>query len=721
MRWWPGARARRRMESRPIGTMAIGAGLPDAHTMGTRIASLDRARRRGVRVPESFAVPAQASSSVFAATWALEHRITTVLVRAAFHSDDDESQWIDLRRTVPVDGISDAIAEIRAASPDLDDDVRRHVLVSAAITATCSGRALTEPGRAHDLAECVGLDDDDHSVDITHLPRLGRASRGWARRLQRSLRRTRAVFGDVPLHIDWADDGSTCWVLDVRPVTPPPRNEALTLAGQGHLPPLPSALAVDVMAEVGARLLDRSTGIGATVGDERPLIHVVAGRPFINQSLVDDLHRRLGLPSIAGAPSDTPRPDGPGASLPAPPRLRVRRLLVMTPVLALVAFGVARGIVRAGANRQRVRSLGTVIAVDFRAAVSQLADINLASLRGSIPLGVASRILLAVLRRTRTLEQHQASHRPLAAQLTEQLAAIDSDDAQVMFLRRFGHRGPFEGDVARARYVDDESLLVVGRPAPNTAGPDSTTTPGWFTRLRVQLTTPIWVAARWLIDREEQLEDELVRATARCRTRLVDLATEAVERQRLREVDDLWLLRASEIRRLDDGWNPPAALWAERADERRALAALAVPPTATLFDDPMGWSLAYDGPRSTLRGVPSAGAAVAGRAWVAAAPTTSAPWDVGEPPVLVVRALGPEWIATASLAAAVIAEEGTALDPATLLFRSHGCPVVVGAAGAGRVLATGDRVEVRAATGSIDWRPVATTAAADTGDVEHVG
>ncbi len=106
-----------------------------------------------------------------------------------------------------------------------------------------AGVAFSEPGTYDDLVNVTtGLADKllsgSDAGERAELPRIEHAEPGWQRRLQLLLGRIRAEFGDKPWDVEWADDGTSCWLLQVRPVTAPTlRNETMTLANHAEILP----------------------------------------------------------------------------------------------------------------------------------------------------------------------------------------------------------------------------------------------------------------------------------------------------------------------------------------------------------------------------------------------------------------------------------------------------------------------------------------------------
>jgi pyruvate,water dikinase len=70
--------------------------------------------------------------------------------------------------------------------------------------------------------------------------------------------------------------------------------------------------------------------------------------------------------------------------------------------------------------------------------------------------------------------------------------------------------------------------------------------------------------------------------------------------------------------------------------------------------------------------------------------------------VLVARSIDAGWIPTFALVAAVAVETGGDLSHGSILLRERGVPAVTNVAGVTRRIRTGDEVEVRAGSGTVE-------------------
>lgn len=704
---WRRASRRRSSPGIPRGALALGSGTVAAAGVGSKAALLDDARRHGLPVPVGFVVPPDADPGALEPFLAA-NGISAVAVRSAFSvedgTQDSHAGWFLTRLRVRADGYANAVAEVRASAEHRADGgvpTRPDVLVMGMIDARHAGVAFSEPGTYDDVVNVVA-GTAEHLVggrvegERRELPRLECTPAGWPRRLQRLLRRVRRHLGDRPWDLEWADDGHTCWLIQLRPITRPTRrDEALTIANHAEiLPPLPSALMTSVIAEAGPALFAWYRRADPTLPADRAFLDVVAGRPFINLSLLEDMLRHLGLPtrlvadSIGGPPE---RDVG----------LKPWRVLRRSPALARLGWAQVTAVATAARLRQRVASAGDGAPASFTELLERLRQAYVDLVTGMFPLSSAIGPPLAVLRRTGTLLPHAARHRTVTTRMAEAWDAArlagEGSDAWQEFLDRFGHRGVYESDIARPRYRDDPTWLTQAA---------ASTTPGAVTvmprGLKARLTTPVWWLARAPLAAREELRDAAMRGFADLRDHFVQLAQTAVSDGRLPSVDHLWDLTAEEARRLDQQWRPDDAFWQHRQRERERLAALQPPPVVHRFDDPDDWSHDAVPADRRLRGLSLTDGLVEGRAWVLNEPSRTLP-EGFEPAstILVARSVDAGWLTTFTQVAGVVVETGGDLSHGSILLRERGLPSVTNVRGATRAIATGDTLTLQAGSGSV--------------------
>lgn len=685
----------------------LGSGRVAAGGIGAKAALLDEAARYGLAVPRGFVVPDHLATDDLDLTAVIPRPGTglSFAVRSAFSVEDtvDQSRagYYLTKLSVAPEDLTEAIAEVRASADREVSEAapRRDVLVMEMVHARHSGVAFSEPGTYDDLVNMTeGTAQDLVAGQVPGerhlLARLEPSPRGWPRRLARLLREIRRRFGDRPWDVEWADDGTRCWLVQLRAITAAPRrDEMLTIANHAEiLPALPSTFMTSVIARAGGDLFAWYRRADPRLPGDRDFLTVVAGRPFINLSLLEDLLRHLGLPTRLVA-------DSIGGEPTVVRRARPLRMLTRSP--ALIRLGWAQ-VTAVATSRERERRAAEIPGPEFEDWTSWVAAVQSAYVglvTGMFPLSSAIGPPLAVLRRVGTLHLHAATHRSVTSRLAEArdraaLAGAGSP-AHDEFLAEFGHRGVYESDLARPRYRDDPSSI--GAAAAADIAARSVIEHGW----RWWLTRPVWWVARAPLDARERLRHEAMRGFATLRDRGMRRAHVEVAAGRLPSVEHLWSLTAEEVSRLDTDWIPDEVFWQDRDRERERWSRLTPPAIVGRFEDPETWDPDTNA-SDRCRGLSLTPGRILGRAWVLDEPATTPPpgFDPAST-VLVARSVDAGWIATFALVAGVVVETGGDLSHGSILLRERGLPAITNARGVRRMVATGDPVELRADVGTM--------------------
>ena len=661
-----------------------------------------------------------------------------IAVRSAFALEDATSQslagFFTSRLNVdPRDetALTSALADVWRSAERATITFRRDVLLLQMVKARHAGVAFTEQEHEDDLVNVTEgtadrLVSGEVPGELLLLPRLrpweaspGTADllpdRPFAARLQTLLRDTRRVFGSGDWDLEWADDGVRCWLIQLRPVTRPTRrDEAFTLANHKEiLPELPSRFMASLVESCADRLFANYRRFDPRLPAHRPFIESFLGRPYINLSLLSEMMRVLGLPTRLVTDSIGGEPDRPAET-------NLPRLLRKLPILA--RMGVAQ-LSSVGATQRRIGEIllhaeepGTT----FTECIETLAWLYTALVGGMMSLTAAMSGPLAALRALGVLEEHTSRHRTVATAIFDDLASLRMlvqadprlleivgrgdvpEDARFQsawrrYLKRHGHRGVFESDIARPRFRE--------APAPLLASIAHAETPRNIVPPRTPLGTaalPLWWQCSRAMRARENLRSVAMVAFERVRTRLLDLAEDAIARGALPNAEALWMLDVDEVRQLDAGWQPGPAFFAVRAAEIRRLAQYRLPDLLRRSDDLEQYRAGRHDTAAgaTVRGLSLASGEVLGRAWVLEEPSTALPPDLeSETVILVARSVDAGWIPTFGLVAGVVVETGGDLSHGSIILREIGLPAVTNAHHATAVFQTGDQLWLRAGSG----------------------
>jgi rifampicin phosphotransferase len=715
-----------------------------ARDAAQKASMLHRAAVAGLSVPDGIVIPDENVNDWIAARCPLPPELAdaTLIVRSAFGAEDAfrETQagaFISVMRVFGVDRAALAAAARRVHDSGEGTAPRRDLLIMRLIEARHAGVAFTEREHEDDLVNMVAGTAEDLltgkvSGKTLDVPRIRRGEPpdvllpSWAQRLQRTLQLVRDLakvnrWGAADWDVEWADDGKICWVVQLRPVTRVTvRNEWFTLANHREiLPPLPSRFMATLIASCAGGLFAWYRRADSALPATRPFIGVFEGRPVINLSLLTDMLRTWGLPTRMVT-------DAIGGRDVRPVGLRLRRVLTATVPLLRIFWAQFTAV----SSTRKARL--TILSRDLLDAEGQVAPLVQAAQRRYVllvqsifALSAAMATPLALLRRTGTLAAHLARQRTPGSDVVEALRrdvvpavrdqpddvariAVGEPPASVsgafewkQWLERYGHRGPYESDLAQARWREQPTAVLallrheLAYPiAPRILAPRS---------LMEWITLPLFWLARRPLRAREGLRDDAMVAFAMIRELLDGAANAAVARGALRRHDDIWLLSVDEACALDKGATYDAAFFAARELERREQAAITIPQVFRRFDhlrrDPRK-SPAPD--LGAWQGIGLAPGKVSGRAWCAEGPTSSPPagWAAADT-ILVAPSVDAAWALLFRRVTGVVVEMGGELSHASIILRELGVPSVTNVHGILGAIHTGDHLTLDTTRGQV--------------------
>lgn len=719
--------------------------------VGPKAANLDRAAAAGLPVPAGVVVLDEFLSvslrrgrlaqtadgftiqdkAAFVRSLNLPLAAPRLAVRSAFTVEDGATESFagrfDSVLNVTPEALPDALCRVWNSSLRCASALRRDALVMAMVEARWAGVAATETAHEDDLVNYTAGPADRLvggavSGDALELPKLqafeSPTEKDFAGRLQALLRDVRRVFGRGDWDVEFADDGRTCWLLQVRPLTRPVvRNEWFTYANHREiLPPLPSRLMTSLIASCAGELFAYYRNFDARLPANRPFIEVFVGRPFINLSLLLDMMRLWGLPTRLVT-------DSIGGRDVAAQGLRWGRLWRSLPALVRLAWAQRSAVASARRCADRLKTVGDAAAETdgFTACVRDLQTVYAALVTEMFSLTQALSGPLFILRRLGVLAALAARHettttrmftdlKPLrdyvrrhpsvAADIAGGRLPMDEGFQRLWrdYLDRYGFRGVFESDIAQPRHNERPENLLASLLAPEDHAPVAAPPTPWT----AWLAYPVWAQARRTLDAREALRHAAMRTFDRLRRRLLRLAARACAAGKLPTPDDLWLLEVDELKRLDGDWKATPDFLDARRREQAAFAQYDFPDVFRRFDDFSQFRPASPNRPATpcLQGLGLTRGVVEGRAWVCETPAPPPPSN--EPIILVARAVDAGWIPAFTAAAGVVVEIGGDLSHGSIVLREIGLPAVTNVRDVTRVIQTGDWIRIQAECGSVE-------------------
>jgi rifampicin phosphotransferase len=668
----------------------VGSGLVAGAGVGTKAALLDRLAHAGIPVPSGVVVAHGEPTP----KWETLSLRVPVVVRSAFSAEDGQvsanaGRFLSVlhvnRSQFPlaVDEVRDSVHRVANFA-----QVRTDVLVMEQVAAQHAGVAFSEPGWQDDVVNVIdGLADglvsgvtQGERFDLSRLnPRHKEPS--WHARLRCVLQQVRDELGDTGWDIEWADDGTHCWLVQCRPITVAlRRDEVFTVANHKEiLPALPSTYMTSVVVACQAELFAWYRRFDGRLPANRAFIEAIAGRPFLNLSLLEDMLRLWGLPSRLVADSFG------GTSVHNEPA-NVRRLVRSAPILLRQGLAQLDAIARPHRLRKQLRRLVASPGMTLATQAQSAQDAYVMLVTGMIPLSSFLSGPVSILRRAGVLQEHGARLETISTQMSR---ASGSE-----LRTTFGHRGIYESDLARPRFAD-----VAPTDSANHQSSPSATLPRrtW----RGILTIPLWTLTRRGLAVRESHRHECMRAFHSVRQAIVERSEQLVTSGVFRTVDDVWLLTLDETVRVEGGWKPTPQFWHEREQQRIAEGAVDPPDTVNRFDDPSEWGNSSALAQDRWSGIPLTYGVVRGTAWVLSEPSSTVPSNVTSPIVVVARSVDAGWAITFPLAAGVAVETGGDLSHGSIVLRELGKPAVTNLREITRSIQTGELIELDAQQGTV--------------------
>jgi pyruvate,water dikinase len=567
-------------------------------------------------------------------------------------------------------------------------------------------------------------------------------------------RQVEALYGDGR-DVEWAWAEGHFWLLQARPITVAGaaereqirREEIAALAARtapggtvwsrynlAESLPAPTPLSWSLARHLlsgrgGLGMMYRDLGFDPDPAlDEEGIFDLIAGRPYCNLSREPRMQSRV-LPFVHSFDALKAQPQRalyPQPALdPSKAGWRFWAFLPWVMIKLIRSAGRVDQINRTLAQRLREEIFPTFAAEADREAEQDLTSLDTLTLlerfdywvrrtlvdfaRDSLkPTALAALALgklqeglvrtLGPVRTTAALGELTLAIRPdaeadLPAALGE-LAAGHLDRAE--FLRRFGHRGQQEMELARPRWSEDPSTLATPSPSHPLTAPSA---PTWE---RIATEAQLPAARRTAL--EAQLEAARSYLSLRETAKHYLMKGYAVIRRIALELDrrnhlngGIFYLTPEELPLLAVGEDLSEIIAGRR--RRRSLALSLELPQVIFSDDleAIGRPTVV-GDAGASQGVPLSAGEVEGPALVLTEP--AAP-PTGEPYILVCPSTDPAWVPLFVGACGLVMETGGVLSHGAIVAREFGLPAVAGLPDILRRLRTGQRLRINGATGTV--------------------
>jgi pyruvate,water dikinase len=667
-----------------------------------KLDNLRRARAAGLRVPETWWLPAAAAAALDPAAPPPSLADGPLIVRSGSPTEDtfatsNAGQLLSLPVRDPA-AFGDALARVVAAMPrDAAGRPLGAVFVQPLVAAIEAGVVFFdgfywERTLAPGSNEGLTAGWERGRVERGHLQRGGPEGEwsGWLAAVHAPFRK-KAPRIDAEI----ARDERGWILLQVRPALfPVARNETLSLANHREiLGDPPSPWIVSVLGAAGREVLSFFAAADPAVARWDEVYAVELGeRAWMNFSFFFRLMDSWGLPrtfvteGVGGGTATTAADHEtlPGRFLRKAPRLLSLQIRSLAAILRArreldrLDRRIAAASTLAELHRVNVDALAFAIRTNF-------------AINGILSGMVRVRRFLRLKRAVRIVTQDMMTDYAALAMLT--FAERETGLSYWLFL--YGHRGPLESDPARPRfselwdvlYRDVHFIPIEPFRFPKSRPPE----PG--------ILLPFYK----IDEIREEFRDTLMRVWQRLRRRILALAAERVAAGDLEKAEDVFWLRGKELHELGDGSLRAAAAAGRERVERAA--ALDLPTTAGRDEierviASSEQRRAETSGRRIFPGIPLGPAVLEGRVVKAEsllellAEAASSSDLLEADAILVVPALEPSWAVVFPRVGGVVAEIGGELSHASILLREARRPAIVNCAGIFRAVRTGDRLRL---------------------------
>ncbi|RLT22932.1 MAG: hypothetical protein DWI30_04785 [Chloroflexi bacterium] len=716
---------------------------------------LDRAARRGIAVPSSMVLLDDAwryarshdllagridaltprDANEFIQSLGIFHALSPlgarVAVRALFLSEQGDDAAIDgvIKSKLRIDrrdpqGLATAICAVWATANRSSAVTRRDVLLTTMIDAQHAGIVVSEAAYVDDLVNFTASSGEQlvrgqvSGMTLT-LPRIAKgephtAALPFAQRLQQLLCQIRDVFGDQPWEVEWADDGTTCWLIQLQPLIHSPRRNERFGSGEIReaMADLPSYFMAQLYRGASNDLFAYFRRFDRRIPQQRQFVEIFAGRPRFNYGMIADVFRTWGLPGNMAA-------DLNDAALVAIPydRLRVRqqwwRMLSLTWDSLRRPQSTLYQLRALYARVKRFNGEIDIIMLILHEAIvlHYHADMALARIIGPLESWMRRRRVYAqwssryqslnraIIADLAPVRAYLATRPDITELLRQQAMPSDAVFAGMWeeMLTRYGHRGTTESDIAMPRYREQSHAvmqIVLQGTTMITANRHT---------LASLMAWPVWLVLRWALTKRDAIRNEVMRLYDRCRRVLLQQATHAVKRGYLPRAEMIWDLSPDEIVRIFAGWQMPPAMYDARVAQRQYQKQLHVPAVVMRYDDSERWREDSGHLRTVLEGRSINDGVVEGVTWRLAHPSPFMPAGLdAQRTILVTRVFDAQWIEVAQQCAGVILEHGGELSHGANMLRTLGIPAISAVRGSYDALATGTAVRLVAGSGYVE-------------------
>ncbi|MBT6661817.1 MAG: hypothetical protein HOB58_01500, partial [Nitrospina sp.] len=235
----------------PTNLIKLGSGDINQPKYGFKAKGLDLASSKNILVPNGYLVPHELLSfletnnkkkNTLIKEIQTFFKIPNIAIRSAFSVEDQkENSFAGVFDTVlsvdknDPEKIINGLKLVLKSSRNYKNKLRQDILIMEMVKAKYSGVAFTESQYEDDrinwtegiASKLVSGEISGEKVTIPKLKNCDIFANNlnitndlpFYNRLQVLLKKIRSIFGEKEWDVEWADDGTNCWLLQIRPIT----------------------------------------------------------------------------------------------------------------------------------------------------------------------------------------------------------------------------------------------------------------------------------------------------------------------------------------------------------------------------------------------------------------------------------------------------------------------------------------------------------------------
>ena len=731
----------------PTNLIKLGSGDINQPKYGFKAKGLDLASSKNILVPNGYLVPHELLSfletnkkkkNTLIKEIQTFFKIPNIAIRSAFSVEDQkENSFAGVFDTVlsvdknDPEKIINGLKLVLKSSRNYKNKLRQDILIMEMVKAKYSGVAFTESQYEDDqinwtegiASKLVSGEISGEKVTIPKLKNCDIFANNpniandlpFYNRLQVLLKKIRSIFGEKEWDVEWADDGTNCWLLQIRPITRSLiRNDLFDISNHKEiLPPLPSVFMNSLITECSPKLFNFYQELDPKLPSGRLMVESFKGRPYFNISLLSEMLRKWGLPTKLLR-------DSMGGSFEKDFGLNFGRIFANWRVYLRILLSQLFIKKKSSAALNKFENFKQSKEDNISSLIQKTKSFYTTLVYQMLIHTMAIAGPIALLRYFKTLniyiENHVTPGTGILKDLTPLFDLIKSNsglkdslskgnipnDKEFIklwkqYLEFHGHRGIYESDISQPRFRENYKhiikILLNGKPFKQKKN---------SLRLDSIVTLPIWWILKPLIYSRENIRYEAMKTFESIRGEWLNKENIMQKEGLIPNFGSIWDFKISELKNISLKNYFSENCYKKRIEEIAINQKYNLPNIIkrNTFLGPFKEDYSHDNHQNTFYGLSLTEGTVKGRAWVIDSPNSELPNTFNkQTTILIAPATDAGWIPTFSQVSGAAVETGGDLSHGSIILRELQLPAITNAKGIMRNIKTGDIVSLIATEG----------------------